>query len=87
MRFRARYPAAVLCVVSFFSFLGWIWSNWVLVDVGIDMKYLETEAHTHVARRDEWVGIRMWFGRGWLFSAGLLSLLLVYRWFFVPSRG
>jgi hypothetical protein len=37
-KLRVRYPAALLFIVSVVTFLGWPWSNWVLVDVGMDLK-------------------------------------------------
>lgn len=84
---RARYPSAGLLAISFVAFIGWAYSNLALVNVGIDLKYLESETEIHLARQAEWMIIRSRTGWAFLCSATVLSVLLAYRWFFVPSKG
>jgi len=85
MNMRARYPAAGLIVVSFVAFIGWAYSNLALVNVGLDLKYLESETEIHLARRAEWMIVRSRTGCVFLSSVIALAVLLAYRWFFVPS--
>lgn len=84
---RARYPAADLLAISFVAFIGWACSNLVLVNVGLDLMYLESETEIHLARQAEWMIIRSRTGWVFLCSATVLSVLLAHRWFFVPSKG
>ena len=84
---KIRYPAAALLLISFAAFLAWAFSNWALVNIGIDLKYMGSETDMHLARQAEWIKIRS--GAGWtlIISMIILSILLAYRWFFVPSKG
>lgn len=84
---RARYPAAGLLVISFVAFIGWAYSNLALVNVGLDLKYLESATEILLGRQAEWMIIRSRTGWVSLGSATVLSVLLAYRWFFVPSKG
>lgn len=83
---KIRYPAVALLLISFTSFLTWAFSKWALVNFGIDLKYVESELAVHEARQAEWIKISS--GAGWtlIISVIVLSALLAYRWFFVPSR-
>ena len=85
MAVRARYPAGGLCVVAFAAFLGWAWSSWMIVNIGIDLKYLESETAMHLGRQAEWSIIRSRFGWALAGSCLVLSFLLIYRWFIKPS--
>lgn len=87
MMFKIRYPAAALLVFLFVAFLIWVFSNWALVDVGLDLKYLESETDVHMARQAEWIRIRSSAGWTFVISVAASSALLAYRWFFVPSKG
>ncbi len=86
MKMRARYASAGLLVTSLVAFIGWAYSNLALVNVGLDLKYLESETEVHLARQAEWVIIRSRTGWVFLCSAAAFSVLLAYRWFFVPSK-
>ena len=86
MKLKLRYPAAMLCVISFVSFLGWLWSNWMLTNIGIDLKYMESETAIHLARQAEWTMIKSRMGWGLVFAMCLLLPLLVFRWFIKPSK-
>ena len=86
MKLKLRYPAAVLSMVSFVSFLGWLWSNWMLANISIDLKYMESETAIHVARQAEWSVIKSRIGWIWLISTSLLMAILIFRWFIKPSR-
>lgn len=83
---KIRYPAAVLLLISFVAFLTWAFSNWALVNVGLDLKYMGSEADIHLARQAEWIEIRSRAGWTFVMSAMAFSTLLAYRWFFVPSK-
>ncbi|MBK9177076.1 MAG: hypothetical protein IPM46_12250 [Flavobacteriales bacterium] len=87
MKLKARYPAAALLVISVGSFMYWAFSNWALVNVGLDLKYLESETDIHLARQADWTLIRSRTGWTFLISATALSILLTYRWFVRPIRG
>lgn len=82
-----RYPAAILVIISFSAFAVWAYSHMVLADIGLDLKYLESEMDIHMARESEWTWVAS--GAGWtmIISMIVLSALLTYRWLFIPSRG
>ncbi|MCB0815047.1 MAG: hypothetical protein KDB87_18025 [Flavobacteriales bacterium] len=87
MEVKLRYPAAILLIISFCSFAVWAYSHMALVSIGLDLKYLESEVEVHLARKAEWTRIASQAGWTLITSTIVLSLLLTYRWFFVPSRG
>lgn len=84
---RARYPTAGLLALSFVAFIGWAFSNLALANIGLDLKYLESDTEIHLAHQAEWMIIRSRTGWVFLCSATVLYILLTYRWFFVPSKG
>jgi hypothetical protein len=87
MKLRVRYSAAALVVLATMSFLGWAWSNLVLVNIGLDLKYLPGETDKLLSSQFEWTVVRSNFGWSWAVSGILLNVLLIYRWFVVPSKG
>ena len=86
MRLKLRYVAAILLIMVFACFLGWLLAGLKLTGIGLDLKYLESEKKALLARQANWRSIQSLFGRVAIVSSTVLGLLLIYRWFLVPSR-
>ena len=86
VKLKARYPSALLCVIAFVSFIGWLWTKLILVNVALDQKYLESEDAEIHERAMHWAQVRSCFGWVLFISLGLLALILFYRWFIHPSQ-
>jgi hypothetical protein len=62
-------------------------SSSVLLNTGLDLKYMESEASELGARQALWSAIRSRISWIIIVALAMLTGLLTYRWFFVPSKG
>lgn len=67
--------------------MAWAYSSLVLLNTGLDLKYLESEASELLARQAFWTTIRSRISWIIMIALAMLTGLLTYRWFFAPSKG